>query len=77
MKQSHDLEIEHARVSDLWSFLHRAEQLAVNHEHLHNLIHKQLSDCLQIVTDYQDELLCKLYPDSDLVNEIKAHKQQP
>jgi hypothetical protein len=76
VKQSNNIETEHTRISDLWHFLHCAEQLAINHERLHDLIHTDLLKCLLIVGDYQDELLCKLHPDSDLVNEIKAHKQQ-
>ena len=76
MKQSKDLETEYIRVADLWQFLHSAEQLSINHEYLHDLIHERLHACLQIVCDYQDEILFKLHPDSELVKEIKAHKQQ-
>jgi hypothetical protein len=76
MKRSRDLETEYIRVADLWHFLYCAEQLVVNHELLHEEIHADLSKCLQIVSDYQDEILFKLHPDSDLVKEIKAHKQQ-
>lgn len=76
MKQSKDLETEYIRVADLWQFLNSAEQLAIKHEHLRDLIHERLHACLQIVCDYQDEILFKLHPDSEPVKEIKAHKQQ-
>lgn len=76
MKQSSDLETEYIRVADLWHFLHCAEQLVINHELLHKEIHTDLLKCLLIVGDYQDEILFKLQPDSELVKEIKAHKQQ-
>lgn len=77
VKQSPDLDTEHTRISDLWHFLHCAEQLAINHERLHDLIHADLLKCLLVVGEYQDELIDKLHPDSDLINETKAHKQQP
>jgi hypothetical protein len=76
MKRSTDIGTEYERSSDLWYFLHCAEQLAINHEHLHDKIHARLDACLQIVSEYQDELLFKLYPDSELIKEIKEHKQQ-
>lgn len=76
MKRSTDIGTEYERISDLWYFLHCAEQLAINHEHLHDKIHARLDASLQIVSEYQDELLFKLYPDSELIKEIKEHKQQ-
>ena len=77
MKRSTDIGTEYERSSDLWYFLHCAEQLAINHEHLHDKIHASLDACLRIVSEYQDELLFELYPDSELIKEIKRHKQQP
>jgi len=77
MKRSTDIGTEYERSIDLWHFLHCAEQLAINHEHLHDKIHARLDACLQIVSEYQDKLLLELYPDSDSITEIKQHKQRP
>lgn len=68
MNRSKDVETEYTRMGDLWHFLNCAEQLVVNHERLHSLIHEDLSKCLLIVGDYQDELLKDLLIEDEHVD---------
>lgn len=57
MKRSTNLDKEHELTCDLWSLVHSAEQLAINHEYLHNRIHKQLDQCLRAIEAYQNQVL--------------------
>ena len=65
MKQSTDLNVEHQNANDLWTLLHEAQQIVVNHDHYHAELNAKLQDCLRFVETYQDQLLAKLYPEDN------------
>ena len=53
MKQSPILQREQSQAIDLWTLLHDAEQIVVNHEYLHPRMYQRLTDLMKIVETYQ------------------------
>lgn len=64
MKQSANLVREQTRAIDLWTLLHDAEQLVVNHEYLHARMHQRLQDLISVVESYQAAVELKLEQDN-------------
>lgn len=64
MKQSANLLREQSKAIDLWTLLHDAEQLVVNHEYLHARMHQRLLDLMDVVESYQQAVEMKLEQDN-------------
>lgn len=60
MKQSDNLKREQTRAIDLWTLLHDAEQLVVNHAYFHARMYERLHDLMNIVESYQEAIEMKL-----------------
>ena len=53
MKQSSNLKVEQHKAIDLWTLLHDAEQIVINHDYLHPRMHQRIGDLMKIVETYQ------------------------
>lgn len=60
MKQSVNLIREQSKAIDLWTLLHDAEQLVINHEYLHARMHQRLLDLMDVVESYQQAVEMQL-----------------
>lgn len=60
MKQSDNLKREQTRAIDLWTLLHDAEQLVVNHAYFHGRMYERMHDLMSIVESYQEAIEMKL-----------------
>lgn len=63
MKQSVNLIREQSKAIDLWTLLHDAEQLVINHEYLHARMHQRLLDLMDVVESYQQAVEMQLEQD--------------
>lgn len=60
MKQSANLVREQTTAIDLWTLLHDAEQIVVNHAYFHARMHQRLQDLMDVVESYQQAVEMKL-----------------
>ena len=60
MKQTDNLIREQTTAIDLWTLLHDAEQLVVNHAYFHGRMYQRLHDLMNIVESYQQAVEMKL-----------------
>jgi hypothetical protein len=60
MKQTDNLTREQTTAIDLWTLLHDAEQIVVNHAYFHARMHQRLQDLMNIVESYQTAIELKL-----------------
>jgi len=65
MKQSPILQREQSQAIDLWTLLHDAEQIVINHEYLHPRMHQRLTDLMKIAEAYQTAIEHKLEQQSE------------
>ena len=65
MKQSPILQREQSQAIDLWTLLHDAEQIVINHDYLHPRMHQRLTDLMKIVETYQTAIEHKLEQQSE------------
>ena len=60
MKQTDNLIREQTSAIDLWTLLHDAEQIVVNHPYYHARMHQRLNDLMAVVESYQQAVEMKL-----------------
>jgi len=60
MKQTDNLIREQTTATDLWTLLHDAEQVVVNHAYFHARMHQRLQDLMAVVESYQQAVELKL-----------------
>jgi hypothetical protein len=60
MKQTDNLTREQTTAIDLWTLLHDAEQIVVNHAYFHARMHQRLQDLMNVVESYQTAIELKL-----------------
>ena len=60
MKQTNNLIREQTTAIDLWTLLHDAEQIVVNHAYFHARMHQRLQDLMAVVESYQQAVEMKL-----------------
>lgn len=60
MKQTDNLTREQTTAIDLWTLLHDAEQIVVNHAYFHARMHQRLQDLMDVVESYQTAIELKL-----------------
>jgi hypothetical protein len=60
MKQTDNLIREQTTAIDLWTLLHDAEQIVVNHAYFHARMHQRLQDLMDVVESYQTAIELKL-----------------
>lgn len=60
MKQTDNLIREQTIAIDLWTLLHDAEQIVVNHAYFHARMHQRLQDLMDVVESYQTAIELKL-----------------
>lgn len=65
MKQSPILQREQSQAIDLWTLLHDAEQIVINHEYLHPRMHQRLTDLIKIAETYQTAIEHQLEQQSE------------
>ena len=66
MKQTTNLQREQSHAIDLWTLLHDAEQIVINHDYLHPRMHQRLTDLMKIVETYQTAVEHQLEQQSEL-----------
>lgn len=64
MKQTDNLTREQTTAIDLWTLLHDAEQIVVNHAYFHARMHQRLQDLMNVVESYQQAVEMKLEQDN-------------
>jgi len=64
MKQSSNLLRELSHTIDLWTLLHDAEQIVVNHAYFHGRMYQRLHDLMDIVESYQQAVEMQLEQDN-------------
>ena len=60
MKQTDNLICEQITAIDLWTLLHDAEQIVVNHSYFHARMYRSLHDLMNVVESYQQAVEMKL-----------------
>jgi hypothetical protein len=60
MKQTDNLIREQTTAIDLWTLLHDAEQIVVNHAYFYARMHQRLQDLMNVVESYQTAIELKL-----------------
>lgn len=63
MKQTDNLIREQTTAIDLWTLLHDAEQIVVNHAYFHARMHQRLLDLMDVVESYQQAVEMQLEQD--------------
>ena len=64
MKQTDNLIREQTTAIDLWTLLHDAEQIVINHAYFHARMHQRLQDLMGVVESYQAAIELKLEQDN-------------
>ena len=64
MKQTDNLIREQTTAIDLWTLLHDAEQIVINHAYFHARMHQRLQDLMNVVESYQQAVEMKLEQDN-------------
>lgn len=64
MKQSANLLREQTTAADLWTLLHDAEQIVINHAYFHARMHQRLQDLMNVVESYQQAVEMQLEQDN-------------
>ncbi len=62
MRQPDTLHDELGVANDLWTLLNGARKIAKDHEYFGPKLSDTLSDCVNLIESYQDELLALMHP---------------